>query len=233
MRSGTPAPVVLILRAQPAAQATADAVGAAGMTPLIHPLFALRTVEWQAPAEATTALLLTSANAVRLAGPMPGALARLPAFVVGPATAAAARDAGLTVAFVGRSDGAEAMRAMAAAGHRVAVHLRGAVARPLPDDVRLLPVVTYAADPTAEPLPRDLAGAIVLLHSQRAAALFAERLDETGTPTADLSLAAISPTVAEAAGSGWRRVEVAKRPTDAALLEAAATLARSDWDSRA
>jgi len=221
-------PPVLILRAQPAADATAERARAAGLVPLVHPLFALRAVAWAVPDSQATALLLTSANAVRLAGPLPDGVARLPAFAVGPATAAAARAAGLTVAFEGASDGAEAVRAAAAAGHRLAVHLRGEVARPLPGDLCLLPLVTYAADALEGPLPDGLNGGVALLHSPRAAALFAGRVaaapTRRPTPRSSLAIVAISAAAADAAGPGWRRVEVAKRPSDGAMIRAAAQL---------
>ena len=218
----------LVLRPQPAADRTAERLRAAGLTPLVHPLFALSARTWGAPDGPATAVLVTSANAVRLAGPLPDALARLPAFAVGSASAAAARAAGLSLAFVGEADGAQAVRAMAAAGHRQAVHLRGETARALPDAVTLLPVVTYAADPTREALPDGLAGATALVHSPRAAALFARRLTATATPPAALSLVAISAASAAAAGPGWRRVEVAKRPTDGAMVRAAVLVAAAE-----
>ncbi len=221
-------PPILILRPRPAAGATAERVRAAGLTPLVHPLFALRPVAWSPPEEPATALLLTSANAVRLAGALPEALARLPAFAVGSATAAAARVAGLSVAFAGCSDGAEAVRAAAAAGHTTVIHLRGETARPLPPGVRLLPVVTYAAEPTATPLPVLPAGTVALLHSPRAAALFAERLVASGPSRAELSIVAISAATATAAGPGWRRVEVAKRPADGAMIEAVVLVAAAE-----
>ena len=213
---------ILILRPRPAADATAERVLTAGLTPLLHPLFALRAVEWSPPDEPATALLLTSANAVRLAGPLPERLATLPAFTVGPATAAAARAARLSVAFAGRSDGAEAVLAAAAAEHRTLIHLRGETARALPSVARVVPVVTYAAEPIATPLPLLPPGTVALLHSPRAAALFAQRI---GEDRAALAIVAISANAAEAAGSGWRRVEVAKRPTDGAMLAAAVSLA--------
>lgn len=217
-------PPVLILRPRPAADATAERVRAAGLVALVHPLFALRAIEWTMRDGQATALLLTSANAVRLAGPLPDSVARLPAFAVGPATAAAARAAGLAVAFEGASDGTEAVRAAAAAGHRVVVHLRGEVARPLPADLRLVPVVTYAADALPDPLPDGLDDGVALLHSPRAAALFAGRIAAGATPQPALSIVAISVAAARAAGPGWRRVEVAKRPTDGAMIRAAAQL---------
>lgn len=226
MRGGAGvSPNVLILRARPAADITAERVRAAGFLPLVHPLFELRATAWSSPAETATALLITSANAVRLAGPLPETLAFLPVFAVGPATAAAARACGQTVAFTGTTDGAEAVRALSEAGHRTVAHLRGKTARPLPPLVRILPVITYIADPSSEPLPQLPTGTIALLHSPRTAAVFADRLATSSRVRTDLSIVAISDATADTAGPGWRRVEVAKRPTDGAMVEAAARLA--------
>lgn len=215
---------ILILRPKPAADATAERARALGLSPIVHPLFDLRPLDWTPPEEDATALLLTSANALRLAGSLPVRLTRLPVFAVGPATGEAARAAGLTVAWQGTGDGADAVAALAEAGHRSAIHLRGRDARDLPSAVTLHSVITYAADPTTEPLPDLPPGTVALLHSPRAAAFFAERV---GEGRAKLALVAISANAAHAAGTGWRRVEVAKRPTDGAMLAAAALTAGS------
>ena len=66
------------------------------------PLFQIEPITWRAPdAGQFDALLLTSANAVRVGGPGLAALRDLPVHAVGEATAAAAREAGFDVATVG------------------------------------------------------------------------------------------------------------------------------------
>lgn len=222
---------VLILRPREAANRTAERALALGLNPIHHPLFALVPLDWSLPDTPATALLLTSANAVRLAGPLPGALTRLPVFAVGETTAQAGRASGLTVEWVGDSDGAAAVRALAVAGHTVAWHLRGRDARVLPPSpVSLAPLITYAAEPIDAPLPALPPGTVALLHSPRAAERFAELMPAESR--AGLVLVAISAATADAAGGGWRRVEVAKRPADDAMLTLAAKLVRPDGDPR-
>ena len=211
---------VLILRPGPAAAVTEGKARAAGFATLVHPLFILRPLAWAPPDAPASALLLTSANAVRLAGPLPPAVLRLPVFAVGRATASAAEAAGLTTAWTGDSDGTAAARALTEAGHNAAWHLRGRDARALSADVlnglHLTPVVTYAAEPADAPLPPLAPGTVALLHSPRAAARLAELVPPPAR--ADLALVAISEGTARAAGGDWAAVEVAKRPDDAAML---------------
>ena len=65
-----------------------------------------------------------------------------------------------------------------------------------------------------------LPDAIALLHSPRAA----RRCSRRWSTPRDIAIAAISAATRDAAGAGWRAVAVADRPTDAALLAAAAKL---------
>jgi uroporphyrinogen-III synthase len=64
----------------------------------------------------------------------------------------------------------------------------------------------------------------VLLHSPRAAALFAELADAAGVSRATVRIAAISPAVLAAAGAGWAAGIAASSPDDDALLAAAARM---------
>jgi uroporphyrinogen-III synthase len=64
----------------------------------------------------------------------------------------------------------------------------------------------------------------VLLHSPRAAARFAMLVDRARVDRSVIAIAALSPAVASAAGEGWRKVAVAARPNDTALLAAAGLL---------
>ena len=69
--------------------------------------------------------------------------------------------------------------------------------------------------------PLDLRGATALIHSRRAALRLAEL-----TPREErshIALVAISAAAAEAAGDGWRQIDVSDRPEDAAMIERALT----------
>ena len=210
--------LILILRPQPGADETAARARAIGLEAVIAPLFEVRALPWEPPASGFDAILLTSANAARHAGKR----FDLPCYAVGEATAAAAGDAGYTDVRTGPSDGAALLDEMVRDGVRSALHLCGrdhlAIAHP---ELRIERRMVYAAEAVGE-LPREALarGALVLLHSARAAALFASLVEERRT----LRLAAISPAVAAAAGPGWGSISCASAPRDEALLELAVRL---------
>lgn len=90
---------VLVVRPEPGSTRTLARLHALGVDAAAFPLFATVPVPWDAPDPAAhDALLITSANAVRHAGPTLAALAHLPVIAVGAQTAEAARGAGLSAA---------------------------------------------------------------------------------------------------------------------------------------
>lgn len=221
--------LVLILRPEPGAGETAARARALGLDPVAAPLFQVRPLPWQArDPESADALLLTSAHAARLAGPGLAALAALPCYAVGDATAAAAREAGLRAVHAGPSDGAAALRAAAADGARRVLHLCGREHVPLSHaHLSIERRVVYAAEPMAalpEAATAALArGALTLVHSPRAASTLAALVPERSR----VRLAAISSAAAEAAGEGWAAKAVAAAPRDEALLELAVKLCKT------
>ncbi|CAM3127374.1 Uroporphyrinogen III synthase HEM4 [Sphingomonas antarctica] len=207
--------IVIILRPQPGADATAARARALGLQIVVAPLFEIQPMAWIAPDPAAfDALLLTSASGVRAAGEKLMRFAHLPVVTVGEATADAARGAGLDVTQIGEGDGASVV---AASRYRHFVHLAGRRHVPL-DSARVTSVAVYAAE--ALPPPKLPATGVALLHSARAARRFGAIVHDR----AAYALVAISPGVAEAAGSGWRAVVSAGRPADAAMLAMAASL---------
>ena len=221
---------LLIIRPEPGASASAARARAAGLDPVLLPFFAVAPLDWRLPESGGhDALLLTSANAVRNAGPGLDPLRSLPVFCVGDRTATAAKAAGLDVAYIGTSDGAASAAAAANAGYRRLLWLAGEDHRAIdaaPMSVDIIPV--YASQPLALPPDgREIIGSVdaVALHSPRAAALFAERIARMELDRNRLMIAAFSAAIAEAAGSGWRAVAVATSPSDAALLSALAQCA--------
>jgi uroporphyrinogen-III synthase len=217
----------LVLRPEPGAAATVKRAQALGLTATAVPLFTIIPLAWAAPDPAAhDALMLTSANALRHGGDALARYRHLPVYAVGEATAAAARAAGFADIRTGTGDAADLLDLMAAQGVRRPLHLAGREHRDAGHAALTISRrLVYAADPV-EALPaagRDAlaAGAVALLHSARAAAVFQGFMKEHGA----IRIAAISPAVAEAAGSGWRAVAVASSPDDAALLKAAAELA--------
>jgi len=216
---------VLVLRPEPGATTTVSRAAAYGLTGIAAPIFTVGPIAWTPPPERPDALMLTSANAVRHAGPALMLYRTLPAYTVGSATAEAAVTAGLGDVRIGPSDAAALLDMMGRDGVRSALHVAGRehkdVIHPM---VRVTRRIVYGADPVAS-LP-DAAQhalaerAVALLHSPRAAALFAGLVDERS----GVAIAAISPAAAEAAGGGWRAIAIAEHPSDASLLAAAAGL---------
>jgi uroporphyrinogen-III synthase len=214
---------VLILRPQPGAGETAARASAMGLDPVVAPLFTIRRLPWSPPDPAGfDSVLLTSANAARLGGGGMTPFLALPCYAVGERTADAAREAGFRDIRTGPGDGEALPRIIAADGLSRAFHPCGREHRAF-DNVLSVPV--YAAE-AVERLPDAAAsaiagGAIALLHSPRAAALFAAL---AGPLRPAIEVVAISPAAAEAAGAGWRSCRVAESPRDQALLELAAKL---------
>lgn len=221
---------LLVLRPEPGASVTARRAEALGLHPVIAPLFAVRPLSWTPPEpSAFDAVMLTSANALRHGGPSLALYRGLPAYAVGEATAAAAREAGFGAVIAGDAN-ADALAARIAQGpHRRVLHLCGEPHRAT--TAHAVPVYTsVAADALPPRLPDALReGAVAMLHSPRAACLFATLLKRAAIPRAIVAFVAISEAAAAAAGGlGWRAVRTAHEPTDAAMLAIALVLCEND-----
>lgn len=217
---------LIVTRPEPGNAATVARAAALGLDVRAMPLFAARALPWTPPAAGDfDVLLLTSAQAVRLAGPQIAGLAALPVYAVGDATAATAAAAGLEVARTGDADAQRLLDAMASekidrilwlcGRDRSAFDPRGMTLQPLP---------CYTVDPVDPPPEWSgliAAPAVILAHSARAARRIAAL---AGASRAQLALVAISPAVAVAAGSGWAERTASKPPTDAGMLALAAAL---------
>ncbi len=222
--------VVLILRPQPGADESAGRARALGLKPVVAPLFRVEPLAWQPPDPADfDAVMLTSANAPRHGGRQLARFRHLPAYAVGEATAAAASEAGFGEVRLGPAD-VEALTAMMAGeGVRRAFHPCGTdhVVRSA-EGLNLQSMPVYRSAAAAGLDSRAIAaideGALVLIHSPRAGALFGAL---AGDGRERIDIAAISAAAAQAAGEGWRSVSVADRPRDQALLELAAKLCQT------
>lgn len=192
------------------------------------PAFRLAPLAWTASApQSFDALLLTSGNAVRLAGPKLAEYAALPVYAVGEATARAAQRAGLDVRHTGMMGASALLPVAHTAGDQRLLWLAGR------DRIALEPMsgmtieiaMVYESD-ALPPAPgfasRVAAADAVMLHSPRAAAHFGWLCDIAGIARHMVTLAALSPAIAEAAGEGWASMVVADSPSDAALLDALA-----------
>lgn len=230
---------VLVTRPQPEAARTAARLTALGHDVVLAPLLITAAVDWELPEVLPEAVAFTSAAAVRLAGPQLATLRHLPVFVVGAATAQAARDAGFAVpgqiALASKhADPVNATPGTAAAlleriggsglGRVLYLAGRDRAARDLPPNVDLH--VVYAATlaaALAAPAVSALAGTstLTLLYSARTAGHFAALVDAARLDRRRLAIAALSPQVLAAAGPGWASGIAAPVPTETALLAAA------------
>ncbi len=209
---------LLLLRPEPGLSASARRARELGLDPLTCPLFRVEALDWTPPdPDDYDALLLTSANAVREAGPALAALAALPVHAVGEATAEAARGAGLEVVTVGPGD-ILSLLPLVPANSRL-LHLAGEDHRQVADP-RIDRRIVYRAAEIAEPGLPPLDSLVIAVHSPRAG----QRLAELVTDRGGVSIAAISAAAAAACGTGWASVDVAEKPDDKSLLALAASL---------
>ncbi len=210
---------VLIVRPAPGNAATADAVAALGLEPVVVPLFEVVPLAWDMPDPAGfDAVVMTSANAARLGGAGLARLTHLPLFAVGEATGEAARAAGFGDVRAGDGDAADLGPQLSG---RV-LHLTGTDHRSIPTKANLTGVPVYASRPLA-PSAR-LSADIALIHSPRAGARLAELMpDRTVT-----QIIAISPSAARACGTGWAAVHIAELPREHAMLECLAGVCEAD-----
>ncbi|MEY2926893.1 MAG: hypothetical protein RL367_1370, partial [Pseudomonadota bacterium] len=132
---------VLILRPEPGNARTLAAARAMGLDARAVPLFRVEPVAWDAPEPGRyKALLLTSANAVRHAGPALGRYRALPVLAVGPETAQAARQAGFGEVIVGSGNAAELL----AGAKGPLLHLCGEDVTPVRTPAKIDRIIVYA-----------------------------------------------------------------------------------------
>ena len=214
---------LVVLRPEPGGSATVERARQRGLIAIAIPLFKVRPVEWDTPdVTAFDALLLTSANAVRLGGDKLAELRALPVHAVGAATASAAREAEFDVASIGDA-GVDRLLGSLERDLRL-LHLCGED-RWIPNQPRqeITPVAVYRAEETLADLS-PASGSVVLIHSPRAGERFAALVDQAGIARGSIALAAISSAAARAAGEGWAAVEFGQSPDGDALLALAERL---------
>ena len=225
---------VLITRPRADAEAVARVLAARGIESLIEPLLEITNLpEAALDLDGVQAVLLTSANGARALA-LATARRDLTVLAVGPATAAAAGDAGFAQVATAAGD-VDALGRLAAArltpDDGPLVHVSGsAVAGDLAGNltanrftVRRAPL--YEARPVAALSPAAVSalrgGAIdaVLLFSPRTAASFVRLAHESSVALAGLRALCLSRAVADqAAVAPWRVIEVAATPDQDGLL---------------
>jgi uroporphyrinogen-III synthase len=143
----------------------------------------------------------------------------LPAYAVGEATAAAAREAGFDIAATGDA-GVERLLGSIDPDTKL-LHLCGQDRRsPTDARQRIKSIPVYCAKVVDKPDLGSADGCVAVVHSSRAAGRFAELVRDRGS----IAIAAISEAAADAVGTGWQIIETAERPADEPLLALAARL---------
>jgi len=230
---------VLVLRPEPGASATAEALRARGHEVVIFPIgevvpLALHDVD----ASRLTAVAATSANGVRHApASLIAELRDLPFFAVGEATASAARTAGFRRIRVADGDGQALARLVLqnlGAGDRL-LYLCGHVRRPEFEQACANAVGVVVAETYDMRYPdrgdaframiRDGHPDIVMVHSFEAGRAFASLVEPFPDIIAGLEAVAISQRAAKPLSDLGIRAVAADRPDEAAMLAALARLA--------
>jgi uroporphyrinogen-III synthase len=228
------APGVLITRPEPGASETAARVAALGFQPVIAPVLTVRTFRASLPpAGDLQAILAASANAIPA---LPQSHRDLPLLAVGEATASRARAAGFSQ--VSSADGdASALAVLAAQscnrdaaplllatgrgqGHALAADLRAR-------GFRVVRRVVYAAEPVRS-LPAPARSALAngtltaaLFFSAETARQFVRMLSRARLHEAVRTVDALAigqPAAVALQALPWRRIRVADRPTQDAML---------------
>ncbi|HKT75181.1 MAG TPA: uroporphyrinogen-III synthase [Sphingobium sp.] len=217
---------VLILRPEPGASETAARAERMGLRTRRCPLFEARPVIWKEPSpQRFDALLLTSAQAARLAGPKLGLYRALPAYAVGRASAKALEARGFADVVAGEQGGSAIAARIARDGHRRVLHLGGTtVARIDPGPLLIERIAVYTIGVKKDAGLEDALepGAVLLVHSPRAG----ERVARLIAPErrGSFHLVAISAAALAACGAGWASGEAPDTPDDERMLALAARL---------
>lgn len=222
---------LLVLRPEPGNAATVRSARALGLDPIASPLSELHPLPWVLPdPDRFDALLLGSANAVRLAGAGLAALRGLPVHAVGEATAKAAREAGFTIAATGEG-GLQALVPDLPEGRYLRLVGGAPVALKPPAGVTIETTTVYGtrllglgsvalAALRARPV-------VALLHSGEAARQFTRELDRLDLRRDHVRLACLALRIAEVAGNGWDAVHIADKRSDQAVLALAGQICQT------
>ena len=198
---------------------------------MISALIDIAPCAWTPPENPIAGLIFTSANAVYCAGSALAQWLHLPVFVVGEATAQAARTYGFGDVRhpADVTDGQSLFDALAAQIFTAPLlHLVGRDQTEIirAPSLRVETRIVYAAELVPHFTP-EVAAALragqidaVLLYSPRTARHFATIYDALAVPRAQLILGALSPAIAAAAGAGWADVAIAAVPSAESLFAA-------------
>ncbi|MEO0590123.1 MAG: uroporphyrinogen-III synthase [Pseudomonadota bacterium] len=216
---------VLAVRPEPGLSATLALGRQMGLTMHGFALSRVAPVEWELPSLTRfDALLIGSANAMRLGGEKLAKLTHLPVHGVGEATAREARAAGFEVTHAGKGGLQVVVDAARPPIHYLRLVGNEYVDLELPQGVSFEPIQVYEVRPRsfldkpARLLDDDL---VVLLHSAAMTRQFVAECERLGVDKSCITLAAMGARIAEPAverDGGWRAIHIAGESSDEALL---------------
>ena len=222
----------ILLRPEPGAAQSLAAAKKINLPARSFPAFVVEPCAWDVPdSEQFDGLLIGSANAFRHGGKGLSAYRERPVFAVGEQTADAARAAGLTVEVTGKGGLQTVLDGLAEKG--ASMHLLRLCGS---ERVELSPAPTISITeravyqtvpvPMSDVLKQALSGerTLVALHSAAAGSKFAADCTANDIRKRTVTLLALGPRIAEAAGEGWAHVHICDVPSDTALLSMAASL---------
>ena len=184
---------------------------------------------WTAPEpENFDAILAGSANVFRHGGEELAKLIALPVLAVGAKTAVAAVKAGFTVQMTGEG-GLQALVDTLDQFPRRLLKLsaRDHVRLTWPEQITAQTCIVYEMEQLdiSPAQAKMLQGpAIILLYSASSAAHFRQQCVQLGINIRQITIAALGPRIAEAAGDGWASVHASEKPSEAELLALAQRL---------
>ena len=217
--SATP---VLAIRPEPGLSSTLALGRRMGLTMHGFALSRVVPVEWEVPSlQRFDALLIGSANAMRLGGENLDRLTSLPVHAVGEATAREARAAGFEIERLGKGGLQTVLDMVTPPVHYLRLVGNEYVELDWPEGASFEPIQVYAVQPRsflekpAQLLKQDV---VVLLHSAAMTRQFVSECDRLGVDRSRVTLAAMGSRIVEPAGEGWRAIHIAAEPSDEALL---------------
>ena len=233
--SGKATPV-LAIRPEPGLSSTIALGRRMGLDMHGFALSRVAPVEWELPSLARfDALLIGSANAMRLGGDKLAKLTKLPVHAVGEATAREARAAGFEIERLGKGGLQTVLDAVEPPVHYLRLVGNEYVDLDWPKGVSFEPIQVYEVKPRSfleKPAQLLKNKAIVLLHSAAMTRQFLAECERLDLDRSRITLAAMGERIVEPARAegqgGWAAIHTSREPSDEALLAMVEGLCQSD-----
>ncbi|MEP2734682.1 MAG: uroporphyrinogen-III synthase [Erythrobacter sp.] len=221
---------IIAVRPEPSLSATLELAQELALPLQGFALSRAHPCDWTAPDPADfDAILAGSGNAFRHGGAQLAKLTSLPVFAVGAKTAEAAVETGFRVSLEGQGGLQVLIDSLGPGAPERLLRLSGKdhVTLNPPEQVSLHKVITYRMEQISlTQAQADLLQqpAIIMLYSASSAAHFREQCEQFDVDIAQITIAALGPRIAKAAGNGWAAVHASDKPSEAELLALAIRL---------